>query len=53
MTTVGYDDPRMQETRDEAGEHERFDEIFPYFSKAENSIIITDDIINNYLDEAL
>ena len=49
IMTIDDNDP----IKDEAGEHNRFDEIFPYYSIAENSTIITDNIINNYLDEVL
>lgn len=37
-------------TRNGIGEHDRYDEIMLYYV-ASNSNIITDDIINNFLDE--
>lgn len=39
-------------TRNAIGEHERYDEIIGFLLDFDNrSIVITDDIINNFLDE--
>jgi hypothetical protein len=38
--------------RNAIGEHERYDEIFGFLLDFDNrSTVITDDIINNFLDE--
>ena len=39
-------------TRD-AGEHERYDEVIMYFTGTQSSTVITDNVINNFLDEIL
>jgi hypothetical protein len=40
-------------TRNLLGEHERYDEVITYFTghNMRDSTIITDDVINNFLDE--
>ena len=46
IMTDNMNDP----TRD-AGEHERYDEVIMYFTGTQSSTVITDDVINNFLDE--
>jgi len=48
IMTTNMNDP----TRNIIGEHQRYNEIMCYYP-AENSNIITDNIINDYLDEIL
>jgi hypothetical protein len=46
--TSNMNDP----TRNEIGEHERYDEIMVYYCGTQSSVI-TDNVINNFLDEIL
>jgi hypothetical protein len=48
IMTSNMNDP----TRNEIGEHERYDEIMVYYCGTQSSVI-TDDVINNFLDEIL
>jgi hypothetical protein len=48
IMTSNMNDP----IRNGIGEHERYDEIMVYYSETQSSII-TDDVINNFLDEVL
>jgi hypothetical protein len=48
IMTSNMNDP----IRNGIGEHERYDEIMVYYCGTQSSII-TDDIINNFLDEVL
>lgn len=48
IMTSNMNDP----TRNELGEHERYDEIMIYYcGSGIQSSVITDDVINNFLDE--
>jgi hypothetical protein len=38
-------------TRNFLGEHERYDEVIMYFTEVPDSTIITDDVIDNFLNE--
>jgi hypothetical protein len=38
-------------TRNLLGEHERYDEVIQYFTGNRDSTIITEDVIDNFLDE--
>ena len=46
IMTSNMNDP----TRNEIGEHERYDEIMIYYCGTQSSVI-TDNVINNFLDE--
>jgi hypothetical protein len=48
IMTSNMNDP----TRNEIGEHERYDEIMVYYIGTQSSVI-TDNVINNFLDEIL
>jgi len=48
IMTSNMNDP----TRNEIGEHERYDEIMVYYCGTQGTVI-TDDVINNFLDEIL
>jgi len=48
IMTSNMNDP----TRNGIGEHERYDEIMVYYCGTQSSVI-TDDVINNFLDEIL
>lgn len=48
IMTSNMDDP----ARNGIGEHERYDEIIGYYTGSQSSII-TDDVINNFLEEIL
>jgi len=48
IMTIDMNDP----TRNGIGEHERYDEIMTYYL-SECSTIITDDVINDFLDETI
>ena len=46
IMNIDFHDP----TRNEIGEHRRYDEIVDYYTRIQSSVI-TEDIINNFLDE--
>jgi len=48
IMSINMNDP----TRNELGEHERYDEIMNYYISTQ-STVITDDVINNFLEEIL
>ena len=43
----------MNDSTRDAGEHERYDEVIMYFTGTQSSTVITDNVINNFLDEIL
>ena len=48
IMTENMNDP----TRNGIGEHERYDEIMIYYCRTQSSVI-TDEVINNFLDEII